>query len=45
MWKLPLVMMQRVLHAGELAVAWMQNELRDKETKEEVLNYVNQVTF
>lgn len=29
--------------ACELAVSWIQNELRNEETKDDVLKYVNQV--
>lgn len=29
----------------EMAVVWIQNQLRQKVTKEKVLNYINQVTL
>jgi phytepsin len=29
----------------EMAVIWIQNQLREKGTKDQVLKYVNEVTF
>ena len=31
--------------ACQMTVIWIQNQLREKETKDRVLNYVNEVTY
>lgn len=31
--------------ACEMAVVWMQNQLRQNQTKEHILNYINEVGF
>lgn len=33
-----------VCSACEMAVVWVQNQLKQKQTKEEVLSYINEVT-